>query len=154
MKSATLRERLRYQFDSFISKGGGSIFVSLVVVFLVLFAFLAGLRGLSMLVEPKGVSHETHDSFLGQTYIIFLELTDPGNMNQDKFSSPLYKISGVLAGLAGVIILSMLIAFITTALDQKLLQPCPAARIFCKVFMAPPCISTPSRPSISTMMTA
>ncbi len=122
MKSATLRERLRYQFDSFISKGGGSIFVSLVVVFLVLFAFLAGLRGLSMLVEPKGVSHETHDSFLGQTYIIFLELTDPGNMNQDKFSSPLYKISGVLAGLAGVIILSMLIAFITTALDQKLAE--------------------------------
>lgn len=122
MKPVTLRQRLRYQFDTFISKGGGSIFVSLVVVFLVLFAVLAALRGVSMLIEPTGVSHETHNSFLGQVYIIFLELTDPGNMNQDKFSSPLVKVSGVLAGLAGVIILSMLIAFITTALDQKLAE--------------------------------
>ncbi|GAA4436981.1 CASTOR/POLLUX-related putative ion channel [Bremerella cremea] len=120
MTTPTLRERLRYKFDTFISKGGRSIFFSLVVVFLVLFGLLAGLRGVSMLMHPKGVSHETHDSFLGQSYIIFLELTDPGNMNQDKFASPLFKVSGVLAGLAGVIILSMLIAFITTALDQKL----------------------------------
>jgi hypothetical protein len=103
-----------------MSKGGRSIFVSLVVIFLGLFTILATLRGISMYIQPEGVSHETHDSFLGQVYIIFLELTDPGNMNQDKYASPFFKISGVMAGLAGVIILSMLIAFITTALDQKL----------------------------------
>ena len=120
MKAATFSERMRYRFDTFMSKGGRSIFVSLVVIFLVLFAFLSGLRGLSMLIQPDGVSHETQGTFLGQIYIIFLELTDPGNMNQDKFASPFFKISGVMAGLAGVIILSMLIAFITTALDQKL----------------------------------
>lgn len=120
MKQATLRERLRYQFDTFISKGGQSIFLSLLVVFLVLFGGLTVIRAVTLQAFPKGASHETDPTFIGQTYIIFLELTDPGNMNQDKFAHPIYKISGILAGLAGVIILSMLIAFITTALDQKL----------------------------------
>lgn len=103
-----------------MSKGGRSIFISLVVVFVGLLILLVGLRWASMHFQPRGVSHETHDSLAGQAYIIFLEMTDPGNMNQDKFASPFVKISGVMAGLVGVIILSMLIAFITTALDQKL----------------------------------
>lgn len=120
MPHASFSERLRYRFDSFMSKGGRSIFISLMVVFLTLLILLVGLRWGSMSVQPDGVSHETHDSLMGQAYIIFLEMTDPGNMNQDKFASPFLKVSGVLAGLAGVIILSMLIAFITTALDQKL----------------------------------
>ena len=120
MTKSELSEHLRYRFDTFMSKGGRSIFVSLVAVFMVLLVLLVGLRWLSMYVEPHGVSEETHDSLLGQAYIIFLEMTDPGNMNQDKFASPFVKISGVMAGLTGVITLSMLIAFITTALDQKL----------------------------------
>jgi len=103
-----------------MSKGGRSVFISLMVVFLGLLIILVGARWATMSVQPDGISHETDDSLMGQAYIIFLELTDPGNMNQDKFASPFMKISGVLAGLAGVIILSMLIAFITTALDQKL----------------------------------
>jgi len=103
-----------------MSKGGRSIFISLVAVFTFLLAVLVGLRWISMGVDPEGVSRETVDSLAGQAYIIFLEMTDPGNMNQDKLASPFVKITGVMAGLAGVIILSMLIAFITTALDQKL----------------------------------
>lgn len=120
MSKPLLREQLRYHFDTFMSRGGRSIFTSLVVVFLCLLAFLVCLRWVSMFIEPAGVSRETHDTLLGQAYIIFLEMTDPGNMNQDKFASPLVKISGVMAGMSGIIILSMLIAFITTALDQKL----------------------------------
>lgn len=120
MSKPLLKEQLRYRFDTFMSKGGRSIFVSLVAVFMCLLVLLVGLRWCSMMIEPSGMSDETHKSFLGQAYIIFLEMTDPGNMNQDKFASPFVKISGVMAGLTGVIILSMLIAFITTALDQKL----------------------------------
>ncbi len=120
MPEPRLTEQFRYRFDTFMSRGGRSIFVSLVVVFLFLLIALVALRWLSMAIEPVGVSRETHDSLLGQAYIIFLEMTDPGNMNQDKFASPFVKISGVMAGMSGIIILSMLIAFITTALDQKL----------------------------------
>lgn len=120
MSAPLLRERLRYRFDTFMSKGGRSIFISLMVVFVSLLVLLVGLRWLSISLQPDGVSSETHDSWAGQAYIIFLEMTDPGNMNQDKFASPFIKITGVMAGLVGVVILSMLIAFITTALDQKL----------------------------------
>jgi hypothetical protein len=113
-------ERIRYRFDTFMSRGGRSIFISLVIVFLILFALLVAGRWISMSLDETGVSRETHDSLAGQAYVIFLEMTDPGNMNQDKFASPFMKATGVAAGLVGVIILSMLIAFITTALDQKL----------------------------------
>jgi hypothetical protein len=43
MSSSTRKERLRYWFDSFMSKGGGSIFLSLVILFaagLLLFALV------------------------------------------------------------------------------------------------------------------
>jgi len=122
MSKPTWQQVFRYRFDAFMARGGSSIFLSLLVVFVTLLIVLGSLRGISMLIEPSGVSRETFDSFWGQLYIIFLAMTDPGNMNQDKFSSPFFKITAVMAGLAGVIILSMLIAFITTALDQKLAQ--------------------------------
>ncbi len=48
-------------------------------------------------------------------------MTDPGNMFQDSMQGTgLIKISTVLAGFAGVIIFSALIAFITTALEKVL----------------------------------
>jgi apolipoprotein N-acyltransferase len=47
-------------------------------------------------------------------------MTDPGNMNQDNKMSIWLKVSSILAGIVGVIILSMLIAFITTSLEKVL----------------------------------
>ncbi|MEZ6127996.1 MAG: hypothetical protein R3C59_04900 [Planctomycetaceae bacterium] len=120
MQQAPLAERLRYRFDTFMSKGGRSIFTSLLVVFLTLFTILVSLRWLTMMLVPQGMNSSTKETWWGQAFVIFLEMTDPGNMNWEIPASPWYKISGILAGLAGVIILSMLIAFITTALDQKL----------------------------------
>ncbi len=101
-----------------MARGGSSIFLSLVVIFISILVLVGVLRGLLYWLYPQGAGHI--DGFFGHVYVIFLELTDPGNMNQDILSSPVYKVTGILAGLAGVIILSMLIAFITTALDQKL----------------------------------
>ena len=58
--------------------------------------------------------------FFGQVYITFLQMTDPGNMAQDVKSSTGFKIAAILAGAVGVVIFSMLIGLITTALDQKM----------------------------------
>jgi len=71
-------------------------------------------------IETTGVDSERGQGFFRQIYITFLQMTDPGNMAQDIESSPWLKIATVLAGLAGIILLSMLIGFITTALVQKM----------------------------------
>lgn len=115
MKSKNL---LRYKFDTFMGKGGISIFLSLLLVFLGIFIIIALLRGLLVWFTPLEMQHDL--GFFGNCYITFLELTDPGNMAQDINSSIWYKVTAVIAGMAGVIMLSSLIAFITTALDQKL----------------------------------
>ncbi|MEM7036848.1 MAG: hypothetical protein AAF570_07715 [Bacteroidota bacterium] len=117
-----LGKSFRYRFDTFMARGGVSIFISLLIVFLVMLIVLALLRGLLVSIFPPDQMPVQHDElgFWGQVYITFLELTAPGNMNQDLTSSPAYKILAIVAGLSGVIIFSALIAFLTTGLNQKL----------------------------------
>jgi hypothetical protein len=117
MSKPTFRQVLRYRFDNFMSKGGKSIFVSLFVAFIAALVFVMIIRGVVMAFGPP-VQHE--GNVFHHLYISFLEMTDPGNMAQDIHSSPWYKIPGILAGVLGIILLSMLIGFITTFLVQKL----------------------------------
>lgn len=121
MTNYTIREKLRYRFDNFMAKGGSSIFISLTVVFISLLVLVSIIRGLIMLFFPDATV-EREGNFLMGVYITFLQMTDPGNMNQDVESSDVYKISAIIGGFSGLIMLSMLIAFITTALDQKINQ--------------------------------
>lgn len=114
------RERLRYRFDTFMSRGGSSVFLSLVVIFLGALLGFTLLRSLTLMLFPAGLAEGMGRDFLRQVYVIFLAMTDPGNMAQDTDSSAWYKASTVLGGLAGVIIFSGLIAFVTTSLDQLL----------------------------------
>ena len=116
-----LSDRVRYQFDCFMARGGSSIFVSLVVVFVGLLLTFSLVRGVMLLALPDATLERGH-GFLHNAYITFLQMTDPGNMNQDVESSPAFKVSAILAGLTGVVMLSTLVAFITTALDQKISQ--------------------------------
>lgn len=121
MSNYTAWERFRYRFDNFMSKGGTSIFISLTIVFVVMLVVVSILRGLIMWMFPEaGVERE--GNFWMGVYISFLQMTDPGNMNQDVESSDIYKVSAIIGGFSGLIMLSMLIAFITTALDQKISQ--------------------------------
>ena len=116
------KARLRYKFDAFMAKGGGSIFKVLTAVFVGTFLLIGVLRGVLLLTFPDiAVQHEDI-GFLGNLYLTFLEITDPGNMAQDIYSAAAYKIFAVLAGIAGIVMLSALIAFITTALDQKIYE--------------------------------
>ncbi len=114
------RSLLRYRFDSFMAKGGSSIFKALVLTFAALFLMIGLARGLFQWLAPETALQYEGLDFWGNLYITFLQLTDPGNMAQDILSSPSYKPFAVVAGLSGVIMLSALVAFITTALDQKI----------------------------------
>lgn len=121
MADHTFKQLVRYRFDTFMARGGSSIFISLLVVFVGLLVTIAVVRLGIYFVLPKEADERKVDMF-GQIYIIWLAMTDPGNMNQDVKSHGLYKIPAIMAGIAGIVILSMLIAFITTALDQKIGQ--------------------------------
>ena len=80
------KTRLRYRFDTFMAKGGGSIFKALTAVFIATFLLIGVLRGVLLLVLPEvGLQHQDL-GFLGNLYITFLEITDPGNMAQDIYS--------------------------------------------------------------------
>ena len=112
--------RLRYRFDTFMARGGVSIFKVLTGLFLAALVIIGAARGLVLWLAPElPLTHEDI-GFFGNLYVTFLELTDPGNMVQDLNSSPWYKVFAITAGMVGIVMLSALIAFITTALDQKL----------------------------------
>jgi Castor and Pollux, part of voltage-gated ion channel/Calcium-activated potassium channel slowpoke-like RCK domain len=66
------------------------------------------------------VAPETGTDIAYDMWVVFLQLTDPGNMNQDNDTPAVMKSAAVVAGLTGVVIFSALIAFLTTALDQAI----------------------------------
>jgi len=115
------KARVRYRFDTFMARGGSSIFKVLTTVFVATFLLIGLLRGALLLLYPE-LSQQHELGFFGNLYVTFLEITDPGNMAQDIYSNVGYKVFAVLAGIAGIVMLSALIAFITTALDQKIYE--------------------------------
>ena len=104
-----------------MSRGGTSIFISLVVVFLSLLILISIIRGALLFFLPEAAL-ERGPGFWNNVYITFLQMTDPGNMNQDVNSIGWFKIPAIISGMVGLVMLSSLVAFITTALDQKLSQ--------------------------------
>ena len=119
MRSHSYRQIIQYRFDDFMARGGRSVFISLAVVIVLLLTTISVMRGTAYYVMPPEESqNERH--FLRNVYVTFLEMTDPGNMNQDIQSSPSVKVYAILAGIVGLVMLSSLIGFTTTALDQKL----------------------------------
>ena len=111
----TFRQRWRYRVDSFLAKGSSALFISLVFAFGAAILLIAALRLIFNLLTPN-----TEYSLAQQVWVIFLQLTDPGNMSQDNDSPTIVKTAAVVAGLTGVVIFSALIAFLTTALDQAI----------------------------------
>lgn len=94
------------------------MFLCLIVVSIAALIIIGTTRGIVEI--PDSVKAERGDGFFRQVYISFLQMTDPGNMAQDIESTPWLKLPAILAGLTGVVLLSMLIGFITTALATKM----------------------------------
>ena len=64
VKHATFKQKFRYRFDSFMAKGGASIFMSLLVVFVAVFVLLGIARVIVFALFP-GLEHAQWDeSFL------------------------------------------------------------------------------------------
>ena len=119
-KKPDYKSRWRYRMDTFMAKGGMNIFKALTAVFLAAFVVIGLLRSLFHWLMPSASMQYDEIGILGGIYLTWLQLTDPGNMAQDIQSSAGFKIFAICAGIVGIIMLSALIAFITTALDQKI----------------------------------
>ncbi len=115
----TLFQRIRYRFDYFISRRGSSIFLSLVLVFCFILS-IAGILRVSVYFLHPEIDLEASRSIWTNIYLSFLQMADPGNMALDLEASLTIKAIGIMAGIAGMIMFSALIALITTALDQKI----------------------------------
>ena len=116
MSGPSVKQHIRYRFDNFMARGGRSIFVSLLAVFVMVLCVLVVLRLLLELFVP-----EASDSGIGwSTFVTFLQLTDPGSMAEDSVSSGWYRAIAIAAGVAGIGLLAALIAFITTEVDRRL----------------------------------
>ena len=87
------------------------------VLFLAIFIALGLIR---LLMRLFGGKPQWEGGPGRQFYITFLEMTDPGNMAQDITSTLLMKLPAIAAGVAGIVMLSVLIAFITTALIERM----------------------------------
>ncbi len=118
MRRKSWKDRLRYWFDNFMSRGGSSIFISLLALFLAAWVALGLMRLLLAFWRPFDGIYGA-DS-MQSMWVIFLQLTAPSNMRLDIASTLTYKLIAMAAGLMGVVIFSMLIAFITTSLNRKL----------------------------------
>ncbi len=109
------RKYFQYKFEQFIAKGWKSIFFSLLLVFVVLFILINIIK---YILLKYSWTYDHLPSFAKHIWSTFLQMTDPWNMNQDNDSGWFLKIWTILSWLSWIIILSMLIAFITTYLEN------------------------------------
>ncbi|MBN2113577.1 MAG: hypothetical protein JW785_05550 [Acidimicrobiia bacterium] len=116
MPRSPLRRRLRYRFDNFMSRGGRSVFTSLLVIFLFVLVLLIVVRLLLAALLPG----EQPRGFGWSSFTTFLQMTDPGSVGEDAASRGWFQAVAIAAGISGIVMLSALIAFITTAVDRRL----------------------------------
>nr|HPN83542.1 hypothetical protein [Spirochaetota bacterium] len=106
---ASIGQRLRYAVENFMSKGGKAVFLSLTLLFLLALVLVLVIRLFAM--------HGGTDAgaALDDTWKVMTQLIDTGTVTAEQES--VEKIIGMVATILGVVIFSMLIAFITTRLD-------------------------------------
>ncbi|WP_208861972.1 CASTOR/POLLUX-related putative ion channel [Leptospira barantonii] len=109
-------DKLRYHFDNFMSRGGGSVFVALITLFLIAFVTLSVFRLLGGLIFPDE-SIQGKGEFLWR---VFLQISDAGAVAEDGESNWFNKTTGILTVFLGLVLFSSLVAFITNQFDQKI----------------------------------
>jgi len=113
----SFKDRLYYRFELFLNKGGSSVFISVLIVFIIGAALMGGLRFAFLhIFQDSGSVY----GFWKSIWVTFLQMTDPGSMSLDNPSPFWLKFAAILSGVTGIIVLSMFIAVITTTLETKL----------------------------------
>lgn len=114
---SSLGSKTKYKFENFMAKGGKSVFISLFILFAVSFVISLIIRAVIMSLDPATESTVT---WLEQLWITFLQITDPGAVAEETGKNMWFKLSGTITMFLGLIIFSMLVAFITTQVEELL----------------------------------
>ena len=113
-----IKQRAWYKIELFIGKGGISMFYALGIVLVATMLFLLAVRYL--MAWSLGIELPTEGDFWQNTFHIFMEVTDSGTMGNFLEKSIWLKFTGIVTGMSGIVIFSMLVAMITTALEKML----------------------------------
>lgn len=109
----TLRQKLTYRYEQFIGKGGSGIFLSLLIFFLLGYLFVFALR-IFLPEESSGL--------LTGAWRTLKEVMDPGNVSLGDGESFISRFVTFVGVIIGVVLFSMVIAFITTSIDTTLME--------------------------------
>jgi len=110
------RAKCKYSFDNFMSKGGVSVFLALISLFLGAITFMALFRFMANLLMPQ----ENMASVLDQWWLSFLQIADGGAIGEDTDSNVLNKVVGIVSLFLGMVLFSSLVAFITSQFEEML----------------------------------
>jgi ion channel POLLUX/CASTOR len=110
----TWRNRLQYHFDNFMSKGGISVFLALLLIFVIAFLVMTGFRYLSEWLFPNQNLHD-YNELPWDIFEQLIGLKDTG----DHINSATKFIS-VMTIIIGLILFSSLVAFITNEFETRL----------------------------------
>lgn len=108
--------KMKYSFDNFMSKGGFSVFMALLILFVIAFALMGFIRFCVNLIIPD----ETVSELNSQLWRSFLQISDAGAIAEDGDSNILNKIVGIVTIGFGLVLFSSLVAFITSQFEAKL----------------------------------
>lgn len=115
-RAPSFRARLNYFVDNFMAKGGLSVFLALLTLFIAAFALMSALRLLGTLVFPE----ETAASFRDHFWRTFLQISDAGAVAEDGESNLANKVLGIATISLGLVLFSSLVAFITSQFEARL----------------------------------
>jgi ion channel POLLUX/CASTOR len=116
--STPFNDRLRYRFDTFMSRGGVSIFLALLTLFLLAFVVMSLVRVVTGLIIPD----EAAGSLTDQLWRTFLQVTDAGAVAEDGDSGWAEKAVGIATIMVGLVLFSSLVAFITAEFEARLAE--------------------------------
>ncbi len=114
----SIKARLKYSFDNFMSKGGVSVFFALILLFVGAFILMAFVRFIVNIITPQ----ENLTGVLNQFWQVFLQISDAGAIAEDTNGNVLNKITGIITVFSGLILFSSLVAFITSQFEAKLAE--------------------------------
>ena len=87
----TFKEAIHYYVDNYLAKGSSALFLSLMLT------FLAALATIGLLRIAIGFFFPGDHDILKQLWLSFLQMTAPGNMNQDTNSPLAMKLAAISA---------------------------------------------------------
>jgi hypothetical protein len=112
-KKNSFGARLKYGFDNFMSRGGFSVFMALMFLFVIAIVLVAVLRFAANMIMPQ----ENMSELMDQWWLSFLQIVDGGSIGEDTGSNIINRVVGIIALFLGLVLFSSLVAFITSQFE-------------------------------------